>query len=233
MRMRQNQPSASTVQIQEPTLKEIKKHHGWLRGSCLTGCGCIGLFFLLLFAIFKLVVGSGPTVLTSYPADFPRDIPQSNSDKLIKVIEIDATHKSRALWVATVFPRLLLSSILSEIDPAARVTEEKDSLGRVTFIRSLTKEDYLRNLSLDTGAPDTKTVVATWNNIKTYPSIAIEAVVKQLERAAYTVEPITGLATHDAGVTFRRGSISGAVRALDLHTDQPGIEFMELLVNYP
>lgn len=186
-----------------------------------------------MYAIFKLVVGSGPSVLTNYPTDFPRDIPQSNPDKLIKVVEIDATHKSRALWVATAIPRLLLSPILTEIDPRARVTEEKDSLGRVTFIRTLTKDDYIKNLSLNAGAAGTKTVVVTWNNIKTYPSIAVEAFRKQLERAGYVIEPIMTLEARDAGITFQRGDISGAMRALDLHPDQPGIEFMELLVNYP
>ncbi len=229
--MRQNQ-SSNTIQIQEPTLKEIKKHHGWLRGSCLTGCGCIGLFFLVLYVAFKLIVGSGPTVLTNFPADFPRDIPQSNSEKLITVVEVSATSKTRALWVATVIPRLLLSPVLSEIDPEARITEQKDSLGRVAFTRTIGREDYIRYLSLPTGAAGTKTVVATWNNIKTYPSIAVDAFEKQLERAGYTITPLKDVGEKNAGITFSRGATSGVVRALDLHPDQPGIEFMELMVNY-
>ena len=229
--MRQN-TSSNTVQIQEPTLKEIRKHHSYLRGSCLTGTGCITLFFIALYATFKLIVGNGPTVLTTYPTDFPRDIPQTNTDRLIKVVEVDATTKTRALWVATAIPRFILSPVLSEIDPQAHIEEEKDSLGRVTFLRTLTRDDYIRYLGLPTGANNTKTVVATWNNIKTYPSIAVDAYEKQLTRSGFTIAPLVGIGQENAGITFTKGSISGTLRAIDLHPDQPGIEFMELVVNY-
>lgn len=229
--MRQNAPQ-QTIQIQEPTLKEIKKRSGWFTGSCVTGGGCIILFIGAIYLVFRIIVGSGPTTLSDFPQDFPKDIPQSNPDKIIKIISVDATSKDRSLWVATALPRFLASPVLSEINPDAEIIEEHDSLGRVNFIRTLTRQNYLDYLGIPAGSEHTKTIVVVWNGIKTYPSIFADGLERSLEHANYTVEHPTKEPANEAGFTFSKGTTSGVLRAVDLHPDEPGIEFVELIVNY-
>jgi hypothetical protein len=224
--------SQQTVQIQEPTLKEIKKHSGWFTGSCVTGAGCIVIFIGAIYLLFRIIVGSGPTVLSDFPADFPKDIPQSNPDKIIKVTSVDGASKDRSIWVATAIPRFLASPVLSEINPDADIIEEHDSLGRVNFKRELSRENYLKYLGIPIGSEHTRTVVVTWNGIKSYPSIFVDGIEKALERANYIIETPTKMPANEAGFSFSRGTTSGVLRAIDLHTDQPGIEFVQLIVNY-
>jgi hypothetical protein len=52
------------------------------------------------------------------------------------------------------------------------------------------------------------------------------------ERANYIIETPTKMPANEAGFSFSRGTTSGVLRAIDLHTDQPGIEFVQLIVNY-
>lgn len=224
--------SQQTVQIQEPTLKEFKKHSGWFTGSCVTGAGCIVLFIGAIYIAFRIIAGSGPTTLSDFPTDFPKDIPQSNPDKIIKIISVDATAKDRSLWIATALPRFLASPVLSEINPDAKIIEEHDSLGRVNFKRELTRENYLQYLGIPIGSEHTRTVVVTWNGIKSYPSIFTDSFEKALRRADYTVETSEKSPANESEISFSRGSTSGVLRAVDLHPDDPGIEFVQLIVNY-
>lgn len=229
--MRQNSQQ-QTVQIQEPALKEIKKRSGWLTGSCVTGSGCVVLFIAGVYITFRLIAGSGPTIIANFPADFPKDIPQSNPDKMIKITEVDADTKDRALWIATALPRLLVSPVLSELNPDAVITEERDSLSRVTFKRALTREHYLQYLGIQAGDEHTKTVTVTWNGIKTYPSLLVDTFEKQLQRANYKTTLLEINDRNTAAFNFQKGTTSGVFRAVDLHPDEPGIEFVELIVNY-
>ncbi len=232
--MRADQQASNTVQIQEPTLKEINKRSSWIRGSCLTGAGCIVFFFAGLYFVFRLVVGSGPAVLSEFPDDFPRDIPQSNPDKLIRVTYVDATTKSRAMWLATAIPEIMLAPLLGEIDPNARITETHDSLGRVDFERSIDRSDLLRYIAWPIGASNTKTVVATWSGINSYPSILADNLERSLKQKGFTVAEDAHPADNAADFSFNRAdNISGTFRAIDLHSDQSGVEFVELIVNYP
>lgn len=230
--MRQDTPS-STVQIQEPAFKEIKKRHGWLKGSCATGCGCIFLFVGAIYLTGRLVVGGGPSTAITYPNDFPTEIPQINPDKIIKITVVDASYKQRILWVATAIPRLLLSPVLSEMDPHARLTEEKDSLGRVNFKRTIDEDDYFRYIGIQPGARDTKTVVITWSGINNYPSLITDGIEKKLEKYDYAIKESTTDDKFTSSFTFSKDKISGSMRAIDLQPDQPGTEFVEMIVNYP
>ena len=229
--MRQS-ATQQTVQIQEPTLKEFKKRSGVFTGSCVTGAGCIVLFIGALYLAFRVTVGSGPTILSDFPSDFPRDIPQLNPDKIIKIVSVDATSKDRSLWVATALPKFLASPVLSEINPDAQITEEHDSLGRVNFVRTLSRENYLNYLGIPAGAEHTRTIVVTWNGIKTYPSIFADNYQKALRRADYIVTEPAKVKPNEAQFSFQRGSVSGVLRAIDMNAEEPGIEFVELIVNY-
>lgn len=230
--MRQDS-TPSTVQIQEPTFKEIKKRHGWLKGSCATGCGCIVLFVGAIYLAIRFLVGNGPAVSAAFPTDFPKEIPQMNPDKIINITAVDAGEKQRAVWVATAIPRFVLSKILSEIDPHTRITETKDSLGRVAFTRTLERADYVRYLGLPPESEQTQTVVITWSGINNYPSLIADGLEKRLERSGIVVKDATDLNANEAAFTFQKDSLSGSFRAVDLHPDQPGTEFAELIVNYP
>jgi len=190
------------------------------------------LFIAGVYITFRIVAGSGPNVLTNFPQDFPRDIPQTNPDKIIKIVEIGATNKSRALWIATALPRLLASPVLSEINPDAAITEERDSLGRVTFHRELTRANYLSYLGMDGGGDGTKTVVATWNGIKAYPSILADSVEKQMLKANYETRTVENAGANAAAFSFSKGTTSGIFRAIDKQPDESGIEFVEMIVNY-
>lgn len=229
--MRQSS-SQQTIQIQEPTLKEIKKHSGWFTGSCVTGAGCIVIFFGAIYLLFRITVGSGPTILSDFPNDFPNDIPRSNVDKIIKITSVDSASKDRSVWIATAIPRFLASSVLSEINPDAEIIEERDSLGRVNFKRTLSRNNYLNYLNIPIGSEHTRTIVVTWNGIKSYPSIFADGFEKALERAQYTIEKNEKAPPNEAGFSFYRGTTSGVLRAIDLHTNEPGIEFVQLIVNY-
>ncbi len=229
--MRQNS-AQQTIHIQEPTFKEIKKHHGWLTGSLTTGCGCIVFFLGALYIVFRIVVGSGPAVVANFPADFPKDIPQSNPDKIVKIVVVEATNKQRALWVATTIPRYIAAPILTEIDPNAEIFEETDSLGRVDFRRELRAADFARVAGLPTSSENTKTVSVVWTGVKTSPTVAAENYAKQLEHSGYKIsEPLKQL-PNEATFTFEKNDVSGVYRAVDLHPEKQSTEFIQLIVNY-
>jgi hypothetical protein len=87
-------------------------------------------------------------------------------------------------------------------------------------------------LGIPIGSEHTRTVVVTWNGIKSYPSIFADGIEKALVRANYTIETPEKMPANEAGFNFSRGTTSGVLRAIDLHPDDPGIEFVQLIVNY-
>lgn len=229
MRQENNVPG---VQIQEPALKEIKKHHGCLTGSFLTGGGCIIIFIGAIYLLARLIVGSGPTQILTFPPDWPKEIPQINPDKIIKITSIDARTKTRAVWIATAIPRFLLAPTLNELDPDTTITEQTDSLGRVSFQKDLTSNGYLHYLNWSVGADNTKTIIVNWNGITSYPSLIAEQLANQLQKKNYTIN-LSPTTDNSAGFSFAKEKISGTFRAVDLKPNQAGTEFAELVVNYP
>jgi hypothetical protein len=127
----------------------------------------------------------------------------------------------------------MLTGLFSEIDPHAHIAEETDSLGRVNFLRTIDRADFLRYVQWPVGASRTQTVVATWNGIKTYPSIAADTLQRALKQKGFTIDIDEHPEANAADFSFQRGDITGTFRAIDLHPDQPGVEFVELIVNYP
>lgn len=232
--MRQSSGQNQSIQIQEPTLKDFKKRGGWLTGSCLTGSGCIVLFIGAIYLAFRLLTGNGPVVVTKFPTDFPKDIPRPSQDNIIRIVEIQAGIKSRALWIATTVPRVLTAPILAELNPDAKITTKTDSLGRITFVRTLERDDYLAYAKIPTGAGGTKSVSATWNGVKSTPQLFIEAFEKELKSGEYIVIKDRNQNDTDdhAEISFSKGKTSGLLRAIDMKPDEPGIEYVQLIVNY-
>ncbi len=107
------------VQIKEPPLEELTRKYSTfstIKRSCLGGCGCLLFLFIILVVILKIVIGVGPQDLKSVPENFPKEIPVYDKDNIESITFISGKYKNRAIEIAAIFPKIILSPLLLALD---------------------------------------------------------------------------------------------------------------------
>ena len=125
------------VQIKEPPLEELTKKYSTfstIKRSCLGGCGCLIFLLIVLVIVLKLVIGVGPQEVKQVPTTFPKTIPVYDKDNAESITFISGKYKNRAIEIAAIFPKIILSPLLLALDKNTRSSPSPSSTNRVYTI---------------------------------------------------------------------------------------------------
>lgn len=204
------------VEIVEPPIQELKKRGRWMTTACFSGCGCVALFIIGVIFGIKLFIGAGPKQIKNLPANFPAEIPLYDQYNIGRITLISGRYKYRSLELAVLFPKIVLSSLVSSESGG-----KKNGPSAIQELwRLLTKP-----------VSDSRDMVQIeWYDIASEPQTMIEYYRSKLNEAKFTVDSETESERYHQ-FTFKRSSgLSGTVY-VESSAENTKIPYAFIIVN--
>ena len=209
------------VEIKEPPLEELTRKYSTfssIKRSCLGGCGCLLFLIIILILILKFAIGVGPQNLTAVPSDFPVGIPIYDEEKIDSITHISGTYKNRVMEIAAIFPKIILSPLISALDKDAG-----EGNGSSNF------KDMWKIINAPVS--DQRDVVKIkWADLNTDPEFLYSYYLTELKKNQFkiTTESKT---KNEKQFSFSKDSVTGSFH-IKSNADNTKIQITNLTVNY-
>jgi hypothetical protein len=194
----------NNVEIVEPPIGELTKKYSAfsaIKRACLTGCGCLGFVIIAAIITIRLVMGSGPTTLSSVPDNFPSDIPIYDKDNIEQITFISGKYKNRGIEIAALFPKIILSPLLMTLDKGSQNNISTD------------KTTSIKNLWSTISAPVSDhrdTVQIEWRKLNADPFFVIGYYKTELKKESYNID-VESEGDNVQQFSFSKGEITGSM----------------------
>jgi len=212
------------VVIKDPPLEELTKRYSTfssIKRSCIGGCGCLVFFIIIIIVILKLFLGVGPQTINKVPIDFPDNIPVYDSESISEITFINGQYKNRAIEIAAIIPKLILSPLISALDQDTINTsnDEKTNIKNVWKI-------------INSPVGDQRNVVKIrWINMNAEGNFVYNYYKNELIKANYTVADVNINDDDAKQFSFSQGNIGGSFY-VKIDKNRTGTELANLIVNY-
>ncbi len=214
-------PNIDKVEIVEPPIGELTKRHGNFKQGCVTGCGCIVIFIIGSIIGLRLLLGKGPSTIKTVPPSFPTAVPLYDKENIEQMTLIPGKYKSRGMEIAALFPKIILSPLINNLDKEHDATAEASN-----HINQLKKT---WNMLLTPVADNRTTVQIEWNNMNAEPQFVLMYYANELTKADFTVTR-----PDSTELDFRNNdNVSGTLVVKDEGRASVGTDYALLTVNYP
>ena len=212
------------VEIIEPPLEEMTKKYSTfssIKRSCLGGCGCFIIFIIIIVVAFKMFLGAGPQEIKTVPPNFPIDVPVYDEENIDRITFVSGQYKNRSVEVAAIFPKLILSPLLSvvEKDEVTAPKNEKESAKNIWKIISSPVSDK-RNM-----------VKIEWKNLPAEFNFVYNYYKNELTKSGYTIDAISASQT-EKQFSFSQGENTGSFYVKIIDQNQTNTEYASLIINY-
>ncbi|MFH1292246.1 MAG: hypothetical protein ABIH87_03540 [bacterium] len=212
------------VEIKEPPLEEITRKYtafSVIKRSCVGGCGCFIIFIVIIVLLLKYALGVGPQQVSAIPSDFPAEIPIYDKEHIETITYVSGEYKNRVIEVSAIFPKLILTPLISVLEKDQMVEPGKDKL-------SIYKNMW--NI-VNSPVSDKRNIIKVeWKNLNADLKFLYSYYQSMLLRYDYVITPESDTDTQK-GFSFKKQSIAGSFYT---QTDQnnSGTNVANLIVNY-
>ncbi len=103
---------ADDIVIQEPPIEELKKKKSCLKRTCLTGCGCIVIFFVVSLFLLRVLHGPKQQELKELPQTVNDLVEVYEPDYIQKIARTEAGTRGRVVETLALIPKTLLAPII-------------------------------------------------------------------------------------------------------------------------
>ena len=212
------------VEIKDPPLEELTKRYSTfssIKRSCIGGCGCLIFLIIIIIVILKLFLGVGPQTVNKVPIDFPASIPVYDPESISEITFIDGQYKNRAIEIAAIIPKLILSPLISALDQDNINTsnDEKTNIKNVWKI-------------INSPVGDQRNVVKIhWTNMNAESNFVYNYYKNELIKANYIVTDVNLNDDNAKQFSFLQGNIGGSFY-VKINKNRAGTELANLIVNY-
>lgn len=211
------------VTIKEPPIEELTRKYStfsFIKRSCMGGCGCLVFLLIVSILILKFALGVGPQTLGYVPDDFPKEIPVYDKDNIESVTFISGTYKNRVVEIAAIFPKIILSPIISVLDK--EIDDQPEDVG-----------SKFRNMWGVVNSPvsDKRNVAKIkWANLKAEPNFVYSYYKTELKKQGYKIKTETN-ALNSRQFTFVKEQTDGSFY-VKMDDDKINTILANLIVNY-
>lgn len=210
------------VEIVEPPIRELTKNQSSFKRGCFTGCFFIILCVGLALGTIKILIGVGPTTIKTVPAAFPNDIPIYDKDAIEQITSIPGKYKYRSTEIAALFPKILLSPLLTRAYDARQTTTSSQSTWR----------DIWRILATPVSSLN-DTVEIEWADLDAEPDFIYTYYKKELSKKKYLINDEVREQTEQHFSFNREDGIEGFFLVSGDATTKPGTDYAALTVTLP
>lgn len=211
------------VKIKEPPLEELSRRYSTfsnIKRTCLAGCGCLVFLLVALIIILKFALGVGPQQVTTAPANFPADIPIYGKENITAITFISGKYKNRAIEIAAIFPKLILSPLISVLDKDL----VDDQAGKKSTLKNMWR-------IINSPISDQRDVIKIrWDNLTAEPDFVYNYYQTELKKKGYTIEA-ESKGQIEQQFSFSKQTTAGSLYVKSDH-EKTGTALANLIVNY-
>ncbi len=221
-------PNIDKIEIVEPPIEELSKHHSGFRRTCLTGCSSVILFVIAIIIAVWLAIGPGPKTIKTLPAHFPIDIPLYDKDNIEQITFISGKYKSRGLELAAFFPKIILSPLLLRTNSNYSTASEPEPTP------SEEQSHYLKRIwqLIQTPVGDPRdSIEIEWKNLDAEPGFIMSYYKKELRKAGYTISE-ENQNSNSRQITFNKNDTAGTLTIARTEEQKIGTAYALLTLNF-
>jgi hypothetical protein len=210
------------VEIKEPPLEELTRKYSTfssIKRNCLGGCGCLLFLIIILILILKFAIGVGPKNLSTVPTDFPVGIPVYDEEQIDSITYISGTYKNRVIEIAALFPKIILTPLISALDKDSTSDNQESS--------------NFKDMWKIINAPvsDRRDVIKIkWKDLNTDPSFLYSYYLTELKKNEYKVTT-ESKTKNEKQFSFSKDSITGSIHVKS-NDENTKTQVANLIVNY-
>lgn len=215
------------ITIQEPPLEELKKKNSCFKRSCITGCGCIVIFFLLSLVFLKLFSSPREHQLTSVPSNFPKSIPLYDEESIDDISLVSAKERNSLIVGFTHFIKNILSPGIVALDDYMRAKapdEDSTALPHTSEWRGFV--EFMRDPVFE----NRDMVTITWSELPAQPKFIEEYYTTELEKQGYTTQKDV-FPDGSIRLRFLNKNHNGSLVIQD-SSDKDGTDYVRLRVDF-
>ncbi|MFA5127931.1 MAG: hypothetical protein WC457_02940 [Patescibacteria group bacterium] len=211
------------VEIVEPPMQEFRKRGHWFATACLSGSGCVLLFIASIVIGIKFYIGAGPATVKNLPTNFPTDVPIYDQYNIDKITYISGRYKSRSMEMATFFPKLVLSPVISrEQNAPSTSAKENGNIFKEVFRMILKPIGDSRDM-----------IQVEWRDITSDVNTMITYYKRNLTTNGFTIESETQGNNYRQLTFSRQDNLSGTIFAEFSDQKTKKVTYAFIMVNLP
>ena len=214
------------IEIKDPPLEELNKKRSCLKRTCITGCSCFVIMFLVSLVLLRFTMGPRAKELKDLPQSFIKNIPIYDIEGIEKITYTSGKERGRIVEFTAYIPKLVLSPFVVYFDKEYKYIPIYDSANRDVsnwekFIAFLSKPiaDHRDILKIE------------WVKLNAKQSFVVEYYQTELKKQNFEI----GLKSKNDNViqfTFTKDNIDGVVYTMD-EGDTEGVDYVSLTTNIP
>lgn len=104
------------IEIKEPPIEELNKKRSCLKRTCVTGCGCLTIIFIISLIALKLSLGPRSKELRDLPPEFTKHVPLYDEENIEKIVYISGKERGRVIETAAYLPKVIIAPAVIHSD---------------------------------------------------------------------------------------------------------------------
>lgn len=213
------------VEIKDPPLEELSKKGSLIKRSCVTSCGCLVFFILIILIIIKLFLGSGPKTSKTIPDYLPSTIPIYDPDAIEKITIIPQKYEKRSIELALFFPNILLAPLFE----TPLLEKKSSSTSRLDYYSNIIKRIW-NEAQYDSKNYGT-TILIEWKDVAADSDFMINYYKKELIQSNFDIK--TASQNTSTEFAFEKNNIYGIFKIQNPVEKKSGTSYAILKVTVP
>jgi len=104
------------IEIKDPPLEELNKKRSCLKRTCITGCSCFTILFLVSLALLRFTMGPRIKELRDLPQSFVENVPIYDIEDIEKITYTSGKERGKIVEFTAYIPKLILSPFVVYFD---------------------------------------------------------------------------------------------------------------------
>lgn len=215
------------IEIKEPPIEELNKKRSCIKRTCVTGCGCFVVIFIISLLLLRFAIGPRTKEVRDLPLYFTQVVPIYDAENIERITHTSGKEKGQYAEIAAYVPKLVLSPLVIHFDTKYRY------IPRTITDREMTKWEKFVSFMKEPITDDREVYKIEWIELSADKNFITEYYQKELTRSGFElgVESTTREITQ---FTFSNETqhIDGAVYITD-STDTRLTDYISLTVTIP
>lgn len=215
------------IEIKEPPIEELNKKRSCIKRTCITGCGCFVIIFIISLLLLRFAIGPRTKEVRDLPQDFTELIPIYDKENIERITYTSGKEKGKYAEFAAYVPKLVLSPLVIHFDSKYRY------IPRTITDREMTTWDKFFAFMGEPLSDDRDVYKIEWIGLSADKKFIAEYYQKELEKKGFDL----GVESSSKEITQfvfskKEKNIDGLVYIRD-DTETRMTDYISLTVNIP
>ncbi|PLX28768.1 hypothetical protein C0581_01005 [Candidatus Parcubacteria bacterium] len=213
------------IVIKEPPIEELNKKRSCAKRTCVTGCGCFAILFIISLLLLRFAIGPRTKEIKDMPQEFTSVIPVYDDSNVERITQTSGKERSKRVELAAYLPKLILSPFVVYFDKdfkyIPQTTADKDMTNWEKFIAFMTNP-----------ITDQRDVFEIeWLDLSADQDFVLEYYETELEKNNFEIS-VYSKNKNVIQFTFTKEDIDGVLYTMD-DPSTPKNDYVSLKINIP